>query len=142
MDIKIKITSKRPRKIHNVKAYEGFIHIGDFSESIYVPLDYWSRADYERQWKEGLERIKIHDTSCLVATIHDPKIRKFVDWWELYKINNVIYVQNGWLIEHLYDEIVGDNQFTPDTCYNFITPRVAASEGHTVSEWSVPFKPE
>jgi hypothetical protein len=143
MDIKIEITSKIPRKIYNVRAYEGLIHIGDFSESIYVPLDYWSRQDYERQWKEGLERIKTHDTSCLVATIHDPKIRKFVDWWVLYKEGKTIFVNNEMIHDCEYEKLIGDKPFNLETCYNFIEPRVTMTEnGHKVSTWSVPFKPD
>jgi hypothetical protein len=140
VDIRVEITSKRPRKIHNVKAYEGRIYIGDFNEHLYIPLDWWTIEDYKRQWKEGLERIKTHDTSCLVVTIHDPGIRKFVDWWTLYKEGNTIYVQNGWLIEDAYEQTVGNKPFTPETCYDFVSPRTThTEEGDKISEWSVPY---
>ena len=141
MNISIKITSKRPKKIHNVKAYEGRITIGDFSESIYVPLDLWSREDYERQWREGLKRLKTHNTSCLIATIHDPKIRPFIDRWTLYRKGNTVYVYNQMILDTGYEELIGDKPFTLTTCYDFIGPRrTHLEDGTKISEWSVPYE--
>jgi hypothetical protein len=102
MNISIEITSKRPKKIHSVLAYTGRITIGNYSESIYVPLDLWSKEDYEQQWREGLERLRTHDTSCLIATIHDPKIRPYIDWWVLYRVGNTVYIQNHMLLDYIY----------------------------------------
>ena len=40
-----------------------------------------------------------------------------------------------------YLEIVGYKSFTPDTCYDFIPPRVAEFEdGGKPSEWCIPFE--
>lgn len=139
MQINMKITSKKMRKINGVLAYEGYITIGSFSESIVIPIDLWGKEDYLRQWKEGLERIKTHDTSCLVNFIYNPRIRPLLKWWILYKVNNVVCVQNLMYPDFVYEEIIGNKLFTPDTCYNFIPPRITEFEdGGKPSEWCVP----
>lgn len=48
------------------------IQIGDFKETFEMPLEYWTIYDYEKQWQEGIERIRTHDQSCLVYEIQDP----------------------------------------------------------------------
>ena len=138
MAISIEITTQKPKKIYSVNAHMGKITIGDYSESIYVPLDFWSVEDYKKQWKEGLERLKTHDRSCLVATIHDPSIRPLVDMWVMYKVDNMVYVQNERYMADMYDKYIGKKCFDHKTCYDFITPRINFTEdGDKISEWSV-----
>lgn len=141
LDLSIEIVSKKPKKIRSWLAFEGKITIGDFCETIIVPIEYWTREDYERQWKEGIERLKKHNTSCLVVTAFDKNTGgPFVDWWQLYRIEDTVFIQNGWLMLEAYQEVVGDAPFTHDTCYNFVEPRVILTEdGDRPSEWSVPW---
>lgn len=122
-------------------AFEGRITIGDFWETVIVPIEYWTREDYERQWKEGLQRLKTHDTSCLVVTAFDKNTGgPFVEWWRLYCIKNTILIQNGWLMLELYEKTVGDKPFTPDTCYDFVTPlKMVTEDGEKASVWSIPW---
>jgi contact-dependent growth inhibition (CDI) system CdiI-like immunity protein len=141
LDISVKITSKKPKKIRRILSLEGRITIGDFWETIIVPIGYWTREDYERQWKEGLERLKTYNTSCLVVTACDKNTGgPFIDWWRLYRIKDTVFIQNGWLMLEAYQEIVGDKPFTPDTCYDFVMQReTITEEGEKISEWSVPW---
>jgi hypothetical protein len=134
--LKIVVVNRKPKKRLGVLSVEGEIEIGDFRELIYMPLDYWSVEDYERQWREGIERLKTHDTSCLVATIHDPKIRRYINWWLLYKIENKVYVRNYLLVEDMYEERIGNNTFTIENCYDFINPRFVSARA---SEWVVDY---
>jgi CdiI N-terminal domain len=103
----ISITAKKPRKRWGVLSVEGEIKINDFKEGFDMPLDWWSIQDYERQWKHGLKRLFDHDTSCLIVAVNDPKCRKFIEWWPLYKIGNKIHIQNHIIIDDLYEEIKG-----------------------------------
>lgn len=128
MNLRIWIREGKPKKEYNVLSVEGIIQIGQFWEYIYVPLDLWSMHDYEYQWKVGLERLKTHDQSCLVATIHDPLIRRFIDWWLLYKIDNKVYVRNHMLVAEIYEDQIGNKPFTLDTCYDFIPARRIVEE--------------
>lgn len=140
MNLFIEVKNQKPEIIHGVLAVLGKIYIGDFKETIYIPLDYWSLDDYKRQWKEGLERIKTHDTSCLVATIHDPGIRPYINWWLLYKVGDKVYIQNKLYLSDIYKRQIGDKLFTIDNCYEFITPRrinKGKKEEDKVSEWVV-----
>ena len=140
MAISIEIITDRPKKIHNVLAYMGKIKIGDYSESIYIPVDFWSIEDYKKQWTEGLQRLKTHDKSCLVVTIHDSNIRPFIDMWVMYKIDDMVYVQNKRYMSEIYGELVGGKPFHSDTCYDFIKQRKTMTEdGYKISEWSVPW---
>lgn len=141
IDIRIHITSSKPKKELGVLAINGTITVGDHTESIYVPLDWWKLEDYEKQWQEGLDRLSHYATSCLVVSIHNPLRRPFIDWWILYKENSKVYVQNHILIADMYDVCIGSNSFTIETCYNFIPPRVTVSDdGHKISEWIVDWK--
>lgn len=141
MDISIRITSKKKLQIKGKKYLEGKITIGDFSESIFVLLGQWNRRDYERQWREGLERLKIYKTSCLVESVSSPKESAVVGWWRLYRVKNTVFVQMGYISHSRYKRIVGGNPFTPETCYAFIEPRKKIKEESIfkISEWSVPW---
>jgi hypothetical protein len=112
---------------------------GDFSETIALALNYWTIDDYKRQWETGLHRIKDHDTSCLVASVQNPKTTPpYINWWLMYKVGNKVLIQNHLLVDDMYRERVGNKLFTPKTCYDFILPRVTISpEGDTYSEWEI-----
>ncbi|MBA3954797.1 hypothetical protein H0X48_05765 [Candidatus Dependentiae bacterium] len=134
MKVKINIIEKQEVAIEGVLSIWGQITIGNFKESVPIGLEYWSRNDFERQWKEGLERLQNYDKSCLVTYVQDPKTGPYIDWWPMYKIDNKVYVQNHILFADLYRNRIGDKQFTPDTCYDFIPNRKPKEK---VSEWVV-----
>jgi hypothetical protein len=109
-----------------------------FWETFMVALDYWSINDYRQQWREGLERIKTHDISCLVASVYNPRNGARVVWWPLYKEGNQIFIQNELIAGDEYVKWIGHKIFSPETCYNFVTPRVTETpEGYRVSEWAI-----
>ena len=143
MDISIKITSKKPEKCEGRKALKGLIEIGNSKETICVHLNQWTQEDYERQWREGLDRLKNHNISCLVVSVNDPndpKASTVIEWWPLYRVDNAVLIQNEKLSKKSYKKIVGKSPFTPETCYDFITPREThTKDGHEISEWSVPW---
>jgi hypothetical protein len=115
------------------------IKINDFQETNSMAVDYWTKEDYQRQWEEGLEKIKIHNVSCLVTSIQNPiKSIPLLNWWVLYKIDNKIIIQNELLYDEVYKEEIGDKLFSPESCYDFIRPRVTHTEdGQKISEWIV-----
>lgn len=139
MNIGINILDSHPKKRNNVLVVKGEIYIGNFKEILYIPLDWWSLNDYKKQWEEGVARLITHDTSCLVAAIHNPHIRPYINWWLLYKADSKIYVRNQLLIEDIYLEHIGNQSFTIETCYNFIPPKGDKydEDGDEISEWSV-----
>lgn len=140
MGINIRVRDNKPVIRYEVLSVMGKLSLSDYHTTLYMPLDFWTIADYKQQWKEGLKRLKDHNQSCLVATIHDPEMRTFVDWWLLYKVGNDVYVQNQLIIADIYQHQIGNKSFTIDNCYDFIQPRVineGKKEDEKVSEWMV-----
>lgn len=139
MNIHINIINDKPIERNNVLVVEAEMRIGDFREILYIPLDWWSLTDYKKQWQEGLMRLKDYDKSCLVAAIHNPSIRPYINWWLLYKVGNKVYVRNQLLIEDIYAEQIGNKIFTMQNCYEFIPSRGSKydEDGDEISEWVV-----
>lgn len=143
MELNIEIIDRKPKKRRGVVSVEGQLEIGDdFYEILYMPLDLWTIDDYERQWQEGLARLNNHDKSCLVVTIHNPKLRYFVEWWLLYKIDNKIHIQNQMLMGEIYANQIGNTEFTVENCYDFVPPKDMLfddEEEYPVSEWIIDY---
>ncbi len=138
MILGIKITDNKSKIIDKQPCYLGEIIIKDFWEILEIPVDYWTLDDYKRQWKEGIERLKTHDQSCLVASVQDPTKAPLINWWPLYKENDTIYIQNHLVVDEFYEKRIGNNIFTPDSCYQFIPARsLAYEDGGRPSEWKV-----
>ena len=109
MQLNISVKWEKPEKRYNVLSVVGQIEIGEnFKELLYMPLDWWTVDDYKKQWQEGLERLSDHVDSCLIASIHNPHVRRYVDCWNLYKIDKKIYVRNYLFTGELYEEGIGD----------------------------------
>lgn len=106
----------------------------DFSESNQLALGFWTIAMYEQQWREGLERIQTHDTSCLIVSIQDPEEFPFINSWILHKIGRKIHIQNRLFFDKTYQAVIGNKLIVPSHCYDIlIQPR----EITDVSEWVV-----
>lgn len=137
VDISIHVIDNKIKRRYKMPSVIGEIVIGDFSESFIVSLEYWSLDDYKRQWLEGLERIKTHDKSCLIASVQDPKNAPLINRWVLYKEDNKIFVQNQLLVSDTYKEIIENDAFTPENCYKYVNNRrTHTDQGETISEWA------
>jgi CdiI N-terminal domain len=134
MNLAMKVINTIPEIINNIPSVWGRITINDFTERFIMPLEYWSIENYEKQWREGLDKIKIQDKSCLVASVQDPKKAPWINWWVLYKKERTVFIRNQILFSKLYKAQIGDGLFTPDTCYDYIHER-RSKQG--VSEWKV-----
>jgi hypothetical protein len=139
LDLEIKILPKDCLNDFCVNGIEGEIRIGHYRETLYIPLDWWDIATYESQWKQAIDRLRYHDTSCLVVAINNPYKRCYIEWWLLYKINNKIYIQNHIIINEVCSEFIGNELFTQISCYDFIPERGASydEQGNKISEWVV-----
>ncbi|MCL4379895.1 polymorphic toxin-type HINT domain-containing protein [Candidatus Dependentiae bacterium] len=110
---------------------------GDYYETAEATVGFWTPAMYEQQWREGLERIKTQDTSCLVLDI----TKDSANVWVLYRIDNNIYIQNLTPFGDCYQRQTGCNLVTPTNCYDFlISPRktFSADGKYKIAEWVVP----
>jgi hypothetical protein len=139
LKLAMRIMNYHQRRTKGISHVLGEIVINDFKEQFDIPLDWWSIQDYERQWREGFERLKTHDRSCLIARIKDPSKGPFVDWWLLYKEGEQVCIRNEVLFGEEYIKLIGLAPFTSTNCYDFIPakgPR-ELSNGMQVSEWVV-----
>ena len=138
MKLFIKAISNKPEMIDNIPSVWGEITIENFKETFVIPLEYWNIEDYQKQWKEGIERIKKNSKSCFVASIQDPCKAPYLNWWPMYKRGKTIYIQNHMLHGKYYKKKIGSQVFTPETCYNFIPYRTTKEiDGMKPSEWKV-----
>lgn len=135
----IKIIDTTIRESYNMPCCIGEITIGDFQEAFEMPLVYWTMQDYEKQWQEGIERIKTHGQSCLVFEMQDPTKSPWANTWVLYKEGNVIHIQNNLLQGKRFSKMLKKEPYTMETCYNFIIPRetICSDTGMKISEWDV-----
>ncbi|MCL4380208.1 hypothetical protein M1466_01795 [Candidatus Dependentiae bacterium] len=118
-------------------------HLYETHETV---IDLWTPAMYEQQWREGIERIKTHDTSCLMLDVK----KRYLDYWMLYKIGDKIHIQEHYLFDvpnqnaMIYTERVGNSIVTPQNCYQFCAPpedrysNEPDEYGLRASEWVVP----
>jgi len=143
-DLSIKVKDRKIQKIYGLNSCVGEIKIGDFCESFIMPLNWWAIEDYEKQWKEGIERIKYHDSSCLVTTVQNLDSDPFIDWWVLYKNNKTIIVYNQILLDELLEKskykFENLSLFSIQTCYSYIGPKkLSAKINEKISKWEITF---
>ena len=142
MNLNIKMLDEKPKKKWGLLTVKGEIRINNFQENLYFTLDWWGVDEYRKQWKQAIERLKNYDRTCFVVSIHNPAVRKYIDWWVLYKVGNKIYIRNSLILGDIYQEIIGDKPFTLETCYDFIPERGEPydEDGNKISEWVVDWK--
>lgn len=110
------------------------IDLNGFKEAFQVDLSFWSRRDYETQWRQAVERIIAGESrSCLIASMPDPATANFVFTWPMYALGDEVAVQNRVMF---MDEIQGE--FDPLNPYVHLGPReTLTEEGAPISEWRV-----
>lgn len=151
MKFNIEVISHKPKKIWGLSSHEGRITISDeLCETFAMPLTNWQLKDYCQQWQEGLERIKIESTLCLITVVQNLYTNPHVEMWTLYKEGSSIYFHNNLfnneiLAEDDYAVSQGGldlTYFTPQTCYQFVDPKriTHTSDGDEISEWCLDIK--
>ena len=113
---------------------KGRMRIGDFHETFAAPLSYWTREQYERQWKEAVERVcLLGKDAALITSMRDPISANFIFWWILYREGDHVHVQN-----HVLFLCETDRTFAEADPYSSICEReVCNDEGVKLSEWTV-----
>ena len=144
---KIEVISKKPEVIDGLLSHTGEITMGDYKETFVMPLNSWTIEDYKQQWKEGLERIKTHDRSCLVNLIQNMDANPMVEMWVLFKVDDIVYIGQRLLNRQLAGEFnypIKFTNFNKENCYQFIHDRIVNENGHgiaedgdEISEWKV-----
>jgi hypothetical protein len=116
----------------------GQIALGAFVEEFEMILSTWSRARYEQQWSEGIQRlINGESKSCLITSFWSEGAAFGGEWWKMYRVANEVVIQNQLIRPEFGQDF---NNFDPDNPYPSIPDRRSVNEdGQQVSEWFVPF---
>jgi hypothetical protein len=116
-----------PKRAADFFCYDGSLSIGQAGIGVRIFLFNWNMDTYLAQWKEGIERIRTHDTSCLITGFENAEIidgQRYsprLSWIVLYKNHNSVIIQKLRLFEDIYDEYIGTNIIiTRKNCYNYI----------------------
>ena len=98
-----------------------------------IDLRFWSVADYQRQWTEGIKRIAVGaPTSALVSSYrgdgHDPHTI-----WALWREGGSVFVQPQCILPAELEV-----PFDPSTPYAHVATRIPATEESLpIEEWRV-----
>ncbi len=116
-------------------AVYGVITIGTFQEQFTTALSYWSVNDYEKHWKQALSRILYNaNISCLITSMVDSNKHPFIFWWPMYRIENIIFIQNQILF---FDQLL--LKFNEQDPFSSVSERrILDDDENKISEWSVP----
>jgi hypothetical protein len=112
----------------------GIIHLGDYEEVFVADTSFWTVADYEHQWKSGLDRaVNQGLASCLITSMHDPMDAEMLFWWLLFPAGERIFLQEAIL---RFNQL--HRSFNPNDLYSYIPERrTHNNEGRRISEWEV-----
>lgn len=112
----------------------GVIHLGDYEEVFVADTSFWTVAEYEHQWKNGLDRtVNQRLASCLITSMHNPKDAEMLFWWLLFPAGERVFMQNAIL---RFDQL--HRSFNSNDLYSYIPDRHTHNdEGHRISEWEL-----
>lgn len=126
---------------YGLECCTGEIAIGDYKETFEMPLEYWTIDDYKKQWKDGIERLKTYNRTCLVAEVQDPLRAPRAVLWVLYREGNKVYLRNNLLFGERFEKMLKKQPFNLETCYNFTLPRsLSTDKEYPISEWTLELK--
>jgi hypothetical protein len=130
----IQFTSNLTGFIFDEECLNGLIKIGSFSEAFNSPVDYWTKAEYIKQWVHGLRRLLFEEgPSCLVTAMRDPSIGEFINIWPLYKRESKVLIQN---------QIIFCKDLNAPIEYNDLYKKInllelVCEDGYPISTWEI-----
>ncbi|WP_417432008.1 hypothetical protein [Kiloniella sp.] len=110
----------------------GTIKIDNFQEDFHAPLTYWSIDDYRKQWAKACqELLSGSDKEALMVTMYDPEYANLLMTWSMYKVENMVYIQNTILF---LDQVSFDEA---NIAKSISDREIMSEDGERISEWSV-----
>ena len=112
----------------------GVLLLGTHVERFVANLCFWSKAQYEHQWRNALESILTQaDRSALITSMHDPTSAKFIEWWPMWREGKEIVFHSQLLFLSDLSE-----PFDISRPARHIGPRRSQNEdGGETSEWRI-----
>ncbi len=110
----------------------GTIKIDNFQEDFHAPLTYWSIDDYRKQWREACQDLLNGcEKTALMVTMYDPEHANFLMTWSMYKVENMVHIQNTILF---LDQVSFDEA---NIAKSISDREIMSEDGDRISEWSV-----
>jgi hypothetical protein len=137
MAFSLKFLNNRPMSIFDAPSLYGEIEIGSFHETFVSPIVFWSREQYESQWRHGIGRILDgRSTSALVTAMPNPRNATHIMWWPLYVLDDIVIIHNHLLMMKSIRE-----KFSHNDPYLYIPPyETTSDDGQPITEWKVAVK--
>lgn len=112
------------------------IVIDNYTESLYLPLSYWSADDYKKAWLISLrEGLTSKNHAALAVSMYEPEQTNFIFTWVLYFEGMNVYLHNNIVF---LDQC---RDFTIEQINKFVEPRTTHDEeGMKISEWHTDLK--
>lgn len=109
------------------------IQLGEYSEELHIPVDYWSSDEYKRNWKKSLATgLEKRDHSLLITSMHDPVNLNFFSSWVIYYDKENSFVQNKIIFLEDFPK------FDLSMIENYIgIHEIINEDGFRISEWVV-----
>ena len=122
--------------VENEHVQPASIVIDNYTESLYLPLSYWSAEDYKKAWLNSLrEGLASKDHAALAVSMYEPEHTNFIFTWVLYFEGMNVYLHNNIVF---LDQC---RDFTIEQINNFVEPRTTYDEeGMKISEWHTDLK--
>ena len=113
----------------------GGIELGDESDAFAADLRFWSVADYQAQWREGIARLAAGQASTALVTSYRGAGAAFHSIWPMWRVGQTVYVQERLIL----DETIGATDVS-EQFYSRVGDRSTQSDsGEPISEWPIPF---
>jgi hypothetical protein len=111
----------------------GELVLGDFRENFVASLYQWNKIDYKAQWRDAIKTLLDSSKSALIVEYVSPEFSNKLEWWPMYRIENVVYIQNHLLF---YERL--KKPFSLKNMFSFVKDRITiAEDGNRISEWNV-----
>ena len=134
--IAVIVTDDRARDVYDRECIIGKIKVGAYSQKINIPIDFWSMSTYKLHWKNAIDRIESHNSSCIVTRVMNVPY-PLLEWWLLYKKDGKIIAHNDFIFSCDYTEKFGTTFITPDNCYELMPTYQEHMEEHRMEEWII-----
>jgi hypothetical protein len=133
----IEISKVNTEKSGDVLWAEGKIIINDYEEDLSIPIQIWNLNDYQQQWREGIERLKTKNSSCLVTAVRMLKTGlPCMEIWKLYRVGDTVFVNHQLLGGDIFKKIKGGRKpYYLKTCYQLVDERLTNENGEGITEY-------
>ena len=110
----------------------GELRVADASLKFVVDLSAWRIADYERQWRDAIDRlVRGARSTALMTSYRGPGDRPH-RMWALWRDENFVYFQ-----DHIVVPADLDAPFDPSFPDVHVGARLAPEQGSPIPEWRI-----